>query len=431
MNMISALVLYCLEIVRYVIGSKVLFEKTVKRKWIALVFGVLYAGYVENLVWYPRGKEYLEIDLLIYIIIFFTIFLMLERSIWKKVFQVFCLFCLFACLDEIVSIGIFHVLGKEKYTLLEESIIECLVVIVFLCIMLLIKILVNKNGRIKDSTERESVYIAILFVSLCLAGAVCGIGIMQRKGLKEISVKYDIFSGITYLCIIGIILFVFYIRKVNEQRMRLVKIQQMLNNMQKEYYQSLLEKEKETKKYRHDMNNHLMYLHTLVENNREAKEYIEKLQENLTEIKEKCYLTGNEVLDVLLNHYLSGYDKAEVTVIGKCDSSLSIDSVDFCSIFSNLIKNAIEDIERENLEEKYIRINIKQGKQYLMVELKNSSRTLINENDKKVKTKKTDAENHGIGLLNVRETIEKNGGTFSLSGDGKEVTAKVILKLEK
>lgn len=29
----------------------------------------------------------------------------------------------------------------------------------------------------------------------------------------------------------------------------------MLNDMQKEYYQSLLEKEKETKKYRHDMNN--------------------------------------------------------------------------------------------------------------------------------------------------------------------------------
>lgn len=428
--MIEALALYCLEIVRYIIGSRLLFDKRVRRRWVALVFGVLYAGYVGILVWHPRGEKYLEIDLIVYVVVFFAVLLMLEGKIGKKIFQVFCLLCVFACLDQLIEIGIFHIFGGKKYTLLQSSIMECFMTNVILCVLYLMKSLADRHAEKTGDRERESIYVAVLFVSMCLTGAACGIGMTQRKVLKETGSRYDVFGGITYLCIIGIILFVFYIKKVNEQEMRLVKTQQKLNDMQKEYYQSLLEKEQETKKYRHDMNSHLMHLHELVKGNDEAETYIAELLDKLVKIKGKCYLTGNETLDILLNHYLSTDSKAEIMVIGKCKSSPSVSSVDLCIIFSNLIKNALESLERENLEEKYIHVNIKPGRQNLMIEIKNSSHALISENDKEVKTKKADAKNHGIGLFNVREAVEKNGGTFSLSGDGKEVTAKVALRVE-
>lgn len=428
--MIAALVLYCLEIVRYITGSKLLFDKTVRRRWIVLAFGALYAGYVGLLVWHPSGEKYLELDLVVYFVVFLAVFLMLEGKIWKKIFQVFCLLCVFACLDQLIEIGIFHIFGGKKYTLLQSSIMECFMTNVILCVLYLIKLITDRHKEKTGDRERESIYVAVLFVSTCLTGAACGIGLVQRKVLKETGSRYDVFGGITYLSIIGIILFIFYIKKVNEQELRLVKTQQKLNDMQKEYYQSLLEKEQETKKYRHDMNSHFMHLYELVKGNAEAETYIAELQDKLVKIKEKCYLTGNETLDILLNHYLSTDSKAEIMVIGKCKSSPSVSSVDLCIIFSNLIKNALESLERENLKEKYIHVNIKPGRQHLMIEIKNSSHALIGENDKKVKTQKADAKNHGIGLFNVRETIEKNGGTFSLSGDGKEVTAKVILRVE-
>ncbi|MDE6982211.1 MAG: ATP-binding protein, partial [Lachnospiraceae bacterium] len=46
------------------------------------------------------------------------------------------------------------------------------------------------------------------------------------------------------------------------------------------------------------------------------------------------------------------------------------------------------------------------------------------------KTRKKDRENHGLGLINVRETVKKNGWSFELTGDGKVVTARVTLRIK-
>ena len=47
-----------------------------------------------------------------------------------------------------------------------------------------------------------------------------------------------------------------------------------------------------------------------------------------------------------------------------------------------------------------------------------------------VNAKKDDKENHGIGLMNIIETIERNQGKFEIEGNGKEVCARVILPIK-
>ena len=88
------------------------------------------------------------------------------------------------------------------------------------------------------------------------------------------------------------------------------------------------------------MNSHLMYLYELVRGNDKAEKYIQELQGNLVGIKTKCFLTGNDMLDTILNYYLSGYENGNVLVIGKLREPPDISDVDFCIIISNLIKNA-------------------------------------------------------------------------------------------
>ncbi len=424
--MFGTLILYFLEIARYFLGNKIFFQKPLKRFWVILVMGGIHEGVFLGFL-YKRNLA--DKDLTVYLFVAAAFFIMLEGETVKKIFQIISLLCIFACMDEAVGIGISWILGRENFTYLQMCLMECAVVNLVLLALYFLKKAGRQGGQ-ADGEVSERGYIIILFAGVSLALLVSSIVLFQGAAGGKGKTIYDILGAAAYVCIIGMILFLFYVRRVNEQGKRLFKTQQVLNEMQKDYYQALLEKERETKQYRHDMNSHLMYLYELLRGNDKAEKYIKELQGNLVGIKTKCFLTGNDILDTILNYYLSGYENGDVSVIGKLKEPPDISDVDFCIIISNLIKNAIEDIEREDLEEKYIRVHMKPGKNHMLIEIKNASRLCIEKGDLNMKTRKRDRKNHGLGLINVRETVKKNGGTFELTGDGKEVTARVTLRIK-
>ena len=424
--MFGTLILYFLEIARYFLGNKIFFQKPLKRFWVILVMGGIHEGVFLGFL-YKRNLA--DKDLTVYLFVAAAFFIMLEGETVKKIFQIISLLCIFACMDEAVGIGISWILGRENFTYMQMYLMECAVVNLVLLALYFLKKAGRQGGQ-ADGEVSERGYIIILFAGVSLALLVSSIVLFQGAAGGKGKTIYDLLGAAAYVCIIGMILFLFYVRRVNEQGKRLFKTQQVLNEMQKDYYQALLEKERETKQYRHDMNSHLMYLYELVRGNDKAEKYIQELQGNLVGIKTKCFLTGNDMLDTILNYYLSGYENGNVLVIGKLREPPDISDVDFCIIISNLIKNAIEDIEREDLEEKYIRVHMKPGKNHMLIEIKNASRLCIEKGDLNMKTRKRDRKNHGLGLINVRETVKKNGGTFELTGDGKEVTARVTLRIK-
>ena len=174
-----------------------------------------------------------------------------------------------------------------------------------------------------------------------------------------------------------------------------------------------------------------MCLRALVDGNIEAQNYIDNLQEKLYVINNKSYETGFELMNILLVNHLSEIEKnVSISLVGKIMGKPDISDVDFCTIFSNLLSNAVEEVKRTSCIKPYIKIEIKTGKVYLMITIRNSSTVLIEDCEKNIITKKQDPQNHGIGLRNVRETVCRNNGRFSLEGNGEEVSAKVILNLK-
>ena len=100
--------------------------------------------------------------------------------------------------------------------------------------------------------------------------------------------------------------------------------------------------------------------------------------------------------------------------------------MELCTIFSNIIQNAVEELKRQEKKEKYIKVIVKQGRHFVSVKVANSSDYMWNE---KNETRKKDKRNHGFGLENVKEAIGRNGGEISFLADGKEVSVEVILPL--
>lgn len=75
-------------------------------------------------------------------------------------------------------------------------------------------------------------------------------------------------------------------------------------------------------------------------------------------------------------------------------------------------------------------IMIEQGVQYMKFTISNSSRMKkMNISSKLPLTTKADKKNHGIGLRNVRETVEKNQGKFLWEYKENEFKVEIALPL--
>lgn len=228
---------------------------------------------------------------------------------------------------------------------------------------------------------------------------------------------------------IVLVVFIFYVHDYNKKLVMSLNLEKLLKKMQENNYNMLLERETETRRYRHDMHDHLLYLSWLCDNNEIEKlqKYVGELQEKLTNTQKKCYFTGNEIMDLLLNYHLRHLEDVKISVFGQFTQPLNINESDFCAIFSNLILNAAEEVQRQETEEKYIRIDIKQGNFFSEVEMKNSTKRSFSDKAGQFHTNKPDKRNHGLGIMNVREIIEKNHGSLVIDGLGNEFTAIATL----
>lgn len=112
-------------------------------------------------------------------------------------------------------------------------------------------------------------------------------------------------------------------------------------DMQKAYYEEMLLREQETKKFRHDINNHMLCLRSPIDsgNYTEAEKYISDLCSRISTLRNK-YSTGNELVNAIVNDTASRYESVKLTWNGILSDELNISNMEICIIFSNLLDNA-------------------------------------------------------------------------------------------
>ena len=101
---------------------------------------------------------------------------------------------------------------------------------------------------------------------------------------------------------------------------------------------------------------------------------------------------------------------------------------DIVVVFGNLLDNAIHECERIVADGKDAVIHVKladmDGEMVITIQNPVIEAVQIDENNDVVHKSE---EGHGIGLSNVRETVEKYGGSFVISCDENEFTAVAII----
>lgn len=433
MKIISIVVIYLVECLKYLLGYSAFFSENIKKEFLVLV-GAL-PGIV-LLVFWPHIHFDTEL-VLVYGCLLINFFLLMKEKVTARLGRLIFLFIFSTGMDFIAEI-LFSALGmlqeSDYYFLYYDYVCNSILCIVILIIINFVKYTRREKGyvRVVDLIKENIHYISIVMAVTILL-AVAGLWHAQKYiNIGFFSTFTLIISISAVISMVFIIGSAMYIRNLNHRLAANIRQIEELKRMQEKHYESLLKREEETRHYRHDMQNHLYCVQGFIEQKdyESLEKYVTKMQSYIHEIGGKNYDTGNKVLDMLTTYYLSLLsDDVQVTVKGKLSDALAADDVEICTIYGNLLQNAVEELQRNHLvDNAFININFTQGKKFSQIAISNSYVEDASISKKWFETKKQDERNHGMGLTNVKKILGEIDGDIEFNRENGVFHVTVTLK---
>ena len=315
---------------------------------------------------------------------------------------------------------------------------------------------------LKLNARNYSNLIASLLTLICII--VLSI-IIKRKyiyGIKKIAVKYWIIMTINImanLCVLAILAYITMKQVVHDGKAVYIIIYLLVsigliiqivstvaliisrnihreNEMlakkyleeQKNYYEYLEQREVETKKFRHDIRNHLYLLDKVKKEgkNEEFEKYLQDIIERVDRLGTKVNV-GNDIANAILDkYYAEAINKGiNIQIQGHFPINCSVSAYHLCTIFSNLLSNAIEAAEKATIKKVWVICRYTENE--IIIEIGNSYCD-NNLNKKNLKTKKPEKQYHGWGLKNVEDSVNACNGLIDIEIENGCFVVSVTLK---
>ena len=197
------------------------------------------------------------------------------------------------------------------------------------------------------------------------------------------------------------------------------------------HYEYLEQREKDTKKFRHDIKNHMQVLSTLAKNNMYSNfdEYMKEINMQIDRFG-NVITVNNGIVDAIVNKYHSEAVQKGIyiTVKGMLPNGCRISAYDLCTIFSNLLSNAIEAAEKS--EEKRITIECRYTDDNIIIIAENTFKDEGQFRHSKIVTTKKEVEYHGFGIENIKDAVERNHGMFDINIEKTDFSIMIMLGQE-
>ncbi len=310
------------------------------------------------------------------------------------------------------SFCILNIIENDYMTIPVNYYIHFLYVLV--AIFLMFNYLIFRS--IQSTYQFSSFKDLLLFLVSCILLNVSGYMIVNFPiaNLDLVNLYSFLFIGLIEIIFV---MFSLLTRRLNKSREELVKkeIESYSKTFNETMVKNIEESYKNNRKLKHDLNNHLLAIELRIKNGKqeEALDYIHKISQNITGIK--VLETENETLNYIINSKIMTMERYEIEFEYKILSSLKqLEVFDIVTIMGNLLDNAIE-AQHDLIEKKYIKLYTEDIEGRTIIEIRNRcNRDKLTIKDGEFVSTKKDKDNHGLGLENVREVINKYKGEYKI-----------------
>lgn len=288
----------------------------------------------------------------------------------------------------------------------------------FCCIMFIRKFVVHKSSEMLTTLEWVRFAIFPIFTIIVIVALLIEFEIPLNNNQKNI-----------LICIVfGLIVMniaVFYL--INDILKRETQIRE--NKILVERVKNETENFDRQRKREHEYKNQISFIAAMVRDKKfdELQEYLKEYTKSIVTNMDLID-TNNEIVNSILNlKYQEAKEKGITFVVKVNDlSGLQVRDEDIVLILSNLLNNAIE--AGEKCENAIIKLKFMQEGKWIVISVVNTmSHEPVIENDKYKSTKTTNTELHGIGIENIKETIERYGGSCVIKHDKSSFRFAILI----
>lgn len=222
------------------------------------------------------------------------------------------------------------------------------------------------------------------------------------------------FNIVALFCTLGLYIstfLAFYLYARSQRQNQIIRYQEQAEQQMRsqiKHMDELIFKQNELRALRHDMNGHLIALKRYFDTRdyESGSHYIETLGEQFQQTTPSLN-TGNNALDAILSakHSLAESKGIAFHTSIIIQKDLPIAPEDCSVIFGNALDNAIEACDRLPADaEKSINLFLQQDATSILCKITN---TAPPNTEKTFLTSKADKVNHGFGMKNIKEALEK------------------------
>lgn len=166
----------------------------------------------------------------------------------------------------------------------------------------------------------------------------------------------------------------------------------------------------------HDMKHHLLILREYGQEKQwdSLMSYLNELSDDIL-VSQKAMWTQVGILDTLLEQKKAKAESKGIEFRIRADriGELPFSDMEICTLFSNLLDNAIEACEKIEDDRRWVAIQITRKSGMLYLTISNSIKDRPAEQEGKLITNKQNHQLHGYGIKSVQKIVRKYEGDFS------------------
>ncbi len=429
--LIYSLVVTFLEIICADIIVNAFCSKRCNNKWFNIAMYTLMWG----LVFVTCNLNYVNSRFVLKIAIIILIFTLIMYVVYQiSIIQSIVLASLFETLDllldYLILIIVEYILGyflpaQDGFSIAQNVMVVVSKSLLFMAVIIIRNIFGRRKTEMLNFREWMK-FLVCPFVTICVLCTVY----YESGGIK--SFQSDISNLIIIIGLVVINVAQYYmLNDTLENQARLRENDRMMMEMksQRELYESISDNYEKQRNMAHEYKNHLLCIEALASKKDydNLKKYVSKLCGKFDGVF-YAIDTNNPIINAVVNtKYQEAIDNETLLSFLVDDLyGIRVDDEDMVVILSNLLNNALEACKKCN--ERIIRFKALRENGKIIISVENSCNEKATYRDGQIVTTKTDnPEQHGIGIKNVINIVNKYNGEYVIKSDDNKFLFSIVI----